>query len=134
MIQKDAVELCDFIKNTVDNPFSCDMLASKEGAQRKMIGIFQCIERLFELMEMIESEFEVGSELAEEPALKPMESMMYKPSLKNDSGSIGSSSNLLKPKPAPNKFKITTPISKKDVGEETGFVVDNLSDSLNKMK
>eukprot|EP01022_Parablepharisma_sp_SALTPOND_P016726 TRINITY_DN2521_c0_g1_i1.p2 TRINITY_DN2521_c0_g1~~TRINITY_DN2521_c0_g1_i1.p2 ORF type:complete len:623 (-),score=84.90 TRINITY_DN2521_c0_g1_i1:5592-7460(-) len=122
LVQKDAVELADFIKTTVDNPFTNDMLASREGTQRKILAIFNCIERLFDLMEMIENELEPDDtdEFGEEPALKPKESIP-KPSMKKDA------------KPTHKKFKITTPISKKDV-EQTGFTVDNLAESLNKMK
>jgi hypothetical protein len=54
LIQKDVVELTEFIMTIVDNPFSCDILGSKEGTQQKMLSVFHCIERLFNLMEVIE--------------------------------------------------------------------------------
>jgi hypothetical protein len=62
LIQRDAVKLTEFIMTIVDNPFFCDILGSKEGTQQRMLSVFHCIERLFNLMEIIEDEIEVSSD------------------------------------------------------------------------
>jgi len=54
LVQKYAVELAEFIKSIVSNPFLCDILGSKEGTQQKMLLVFNCIERLLNLMEILE--------------------------------------------------------------------------------
>jgi len=129
LIQKDAIELCDFIKTNVDNPFIFDIFTSKEGTKGKMMEIYRCIERLFELMEMIENEFESKNEFAEyvdEPPLKPKESPA-KPSMMAGKHSIPKSFKS-------RKFKITTPVSKKEDVEQSGFTVPNIHEYLNKMK
>jgi len=62
LIQRDAVELTEFIMTIIDNPFFCDILGSKEGTQQRMLSVFHCIERLFNLMEVIEDEIEVSND------------------------------------------------------------------------
>lgn len=54
LVQKYAVELTEFVKTIVSNPFTCDILGSKEGTQQKMLIVFHCIERLLNLMEVLE--------------------------------------------------------------------------------
>jgi len=69
LIQKDAVELTEFIMTIVSNPFYCDILGSKEGTQQKMLSVFHCIERLFNLMEVIENEIDSFQDVKSEKKL-----------------------------------------------------------------
>ena len=62
LIQRDAVELTDYVLSIVENPFACDVFGLKEGTQQKMLSVFHCIERLFNLMEVIEDELELNEE------------------------------------------------------------------------
>jgi len=60
ILQKDAIELAEFIKRIVENLFYYDVLASKEGTKQTIVGIFNYLDRLFNLMEMIENELELS--------------------------------------------------------------------------
>jgi len=130
LVQKDAVELVEFVNTTVDNPFSMDILGSKEGTKRKMLTIFNCIERLFVLMEMIEEEFENSPAISPSNSMEDTEQHALKIKLSAVKPSI---EDTTKQKEYQTRFKITTPLSRKH-GEEAGFGTNNLSTNLSKMK
>lgn len=62
ILQKDAVELVEFIQRIVENLFYYDVLASKEGTKQSIVEVFRYLERLFNLMEMIENELELSND------------------------------------------------------------------------
>jgi len=133
LVQKDATELCEFIKMTVHNPFICDLL-TKEGTKGKLVEIYHCIERLFELMGMIETEFETKQDISEHVDTSPTRPKEFstKPSIIN-SEKRNNSTVKSEMKGKAKQFKITTPLSKKNV-EQNGFAAACLQDNLNKMK
>lgn len=105
LIQRDAVELTEFIMTIVDNPFSCDILGSKEGTQQKMLSVFHCIERLFNLMEVIEDEIEPSPGTSKDLVL---EGRLFR-----------------------EKFKLSVPIFKRDLEEGKS---SSMTDCFSKMK
>ncbi len=138
LVQKEAVELFEYIRAAVDNPFIQDTFNPKDGASPKALKVFKRIERLYELMSTLEKEFEERgdfSEYVDEPPMHPKQSPT-KPAIPSPSGAssvspAATSSQLLPTRP--RKFKITTPLSKKEV-EQVGSFACGIHDCLNKMK
>lgn len=143
LVQKDAIELFDFIRTTVDNPFIRDIFTSKNEIKGKMLKAFQCIERLFDLMSMVEKELQERGDFSEylddqpmhpkqsppKPSMPPVPTSLETPTPTPTGHSVAKLPTSAKHR----RFKITTPVAKKE-GEQSESFARSLHDCLNKMK
>lgn len=116
LMQRDAIELTEHIKRAVDNPFLYSKYKKKE-----LSKVVACIERLVDLMEVMEKEVESSNYLPSSELIKKPKGSPLKPSL----GNFEFKAN--------KKSKATAQISKKDI-KESCFMGNNVIESANKMK
>jgi len=112
------------------------MFSSKDVARQKMVQIFECVERLYTLMEIIETEFEPKSQLvksmSESLPFSSLDTPKREQMQSQTSGSRASDSKFETKQALKNEKKVSTPSNR--TGPVNKFEIVNLYKCLTKMK